>query len=266
MPSKFAILLIALSIMLAPCAIAGTPRLNIPWKPIFSDTDQDFTNSGRREEIELKFACELAQISGNEVEIPQALDKLAVFYCRKNRFRDAEHMFIKAIDTLKICRGDNDIKVATEYQRLAVMYQREGLNEYEDAANQCAWNSMRNSGADGTFGMAVFLHNRAWMSAKRGAFSESERDYKSSFKIISGTVTGDNILSALTANNLAEVLSVQGKYKEAEHWFRKTIAILKASGSDAPTLQLVINDYLKVLAMEHKKHGVMQAYSVTPLH
>lgn len=262
MRCTFAIFLIALSIMLAPCAIAGTPRLNIPWKSIYSDTDQDFTNSGRREEIGLKFAYELAEISGNEVEIPQTLDKLAVFYCRNDRFREAENMFIKAIEALKICRGDKDINVATEFQRLAVMYQRQGLSDYEDEANQCAWYSMRKAGAKGTFGMAVFLHNRAWMSAQRGAFAASERDYKSSFKIISRTVSGDNILSALTANNLAEVLSVQGKYKDAEHWFKKTIAILKASGSDAITIQEVVNDYLDVLAIEHRKHGVMQAYSL----
>ena len=149
---------------------------------------------------------ELTEVDRKNLEnIAEHLNNLAKPYYEQEKYKEAEFLYLKAVEIYKITLPENHPQLIRHLNNLAKLYYEQG--KYEEAE-------------------PFFLQAMKINKINKIALSKNDPYID------------------ISLNNLAELYYAQGKYEDAKFLFLKTIEILKKSlGEEHPNTQTVIKNY-----------------------
>jgi tetratricopeptide (TPR) repeat protein len=149
-------------------------------------------------------------------------------------------------EDLQGATGDFDLFVergwAAEAAREAKAWMREAFAA-EDEATRAARAQRRQALAE-----AVTLNRQGLAAYRAGRYDEAKPLYRRALAINEAALGEDHPSTAISLNNLAELLRAQGRYDEAEPLYRRALAITEAAlGDDHPTTAISLNNLAGLL-------------------
>jgi tetratricopeptide (TPR) repeat protein len=138
---------------------------------------------------------------------------------------------------------DNDTKIATTLNNLALLYDSQGKYEEAEPLYQRSLEIYEKAFGKDHPSVATTLNNLASLYNSQEEYEEAEHLFKRSLGIYEKAFGEVHPSVATTLNNLASLYNSQGKYGEAEPLYQRSLGIYeKALGKDNPEVMEPLNN------------------------
>jgi tetratricopeptide (TPR) repeat protein len=179
--------------------------------------------------------------------LADALAELGDLLRHQGRYREAEPVFVEALDVLERALGPDHLDVATPLNNLAVCYKY--LARYLDAGPlyQRALTIMEKALGREHADVATLYHNLGGLEHAAGNWARGEPFARKAVRIRRRALgpTHPDVAADMTA--LAALLDQQKKYREAERLYRKALAIVeRAYGPSHLDVAVTLNNLAAV--------------------
>jgi tetratricopeptide (TPR) repeat protein len=161
-------------------------------------------------------AIDLQTAIGQEENLASSLTWLAYLYQSQGRYKEAEPLFIQALELRRSLLGDHHPDVATSFNNLAGLYDSQG--RYEDAEPLFiqALELRRSLLGEHHPDVASSLNNLAYLHQSQGRYEDAELLYLQSLELWRSLLGEHHPGVASSLNNLAVLYEAQGRYGNAE--------------------------------------------------
>lgn len=164
---------------------------------------------------------------GQELELADSLNNLALVYCFANRYEEAERLFLQALDMRKRLLGENHLLVAKSMSFLAMFYTvQERYQEAERLFLQALDMRMRLLGEDHLL-VARSLNNLGMFYTLQERYAEAEPLLRQALEMRNHLLGENHSDVATCLSFLAMLCYSQGRYGEAESMLQQALEMRK---------------------------------------
>lgn len=159
----------------------------------------------------------------------KSLESLAQCYDDQEKYEDEERTILSYLLLMKCRPNYPPDKISDSYLKLgAVNY---FMNRNEKALHYCreALEITKRTCDRDSLEMAVVLNNIGWIENEAKMYQQSEKDLRSSLKIIETKLGTKNVFYGMTANNLSTLYLETGDSSRAIEWCRRALAAFEKS-------------------------------------
>ncbi|QDT95534.1 tetratricopeptide repeat protein [Gimesia aquarii] len=169
--------------------------------------------------------------------------KQANLFSHVGEYKEAEPLYLQAIEISRTVLGENHPEFATSLNNLADLYRSQGRYEEAETLHQQAMEIRRTVLGENHPSFASSLNNLAVLYANQGRYEEAETLYRQAMEI-RRTVLGENHpFFATSLNNLAHLYQSQGRYEEAEPLHQQDMEISRTVlGENHPEFATSLNN------------------------
>jgi tetratricopeptide (TPR) repeat protein len=182
------------------------------------------------------------------LEVADILNELGILYKFSARFRDAEPVYLRALDIWKSAVGAEAPDVASVYHNLGGLHHAAG--EYARGEPYALKAVEIRQKALGANHVAVAADKAAYAAIvhQLGRSGDAEAYFRSALQIFEQTLGPEHHEIAVNLNNLGAVLQQRGQFVEAEAHYNRALEIKQQSlGGEHPSLATTLNNLGVVL-------------------
>ena len=202
---------------------------------------------------------------GKTLDMATALDRLAGLYFAQGRYREAEPMFLTALEVRKAELGDCHPDTATSLNNLALLYDSQGHYGEAEPLHVEALEIRQTELGERHPETARSLNNLAALYESQGRYGEAEALYVKALDIHKIELGERHLATATSLNNLAALYESQGRYVEAEPLYVEALDIHKTElGERHPDTATSLNN-LAGLYKSQGRYGEAEALYVEAL-
>lgn len=185
-------------------------------------------------------------------DVAKILSNLAYANWLKERYSEAELLYLKALELNRQLLGEEHPIIASSLNDLACLYEAQGRYSEAEPLYQTALSLNQRLLGDEHPSIASSLSNLAGFYAIQGNIYEAEALYRQALKLNEKLLGGDHPIVASTLNYLANLHHSQGRYVEAEVFLTKSLIIREQQlGANHPDTATSLNN----LAALYKSQG-----------
>lgn len=189
----------------------------------------------------------------NSIDYSNLLNKLAAKYYKQGKYSEAEPLFIKSLDIIKVVLGEKHQQYATILNCLASVYDDEGkYSEAEPLLLKAIEIRKEILGEKDSYYIKS-LNDLAALYDSQGVYSKAEQIYIKVLDLTKKTVGVNDPNYATSLNNLGNLYFEQSKYKEAEPLVLKSLEIRKKIlGEKDPEYATSLNNLAALYSVQGK--------------
>ena len=175
-----------------------------------------------------KFLSAMRHILGEEnSDFAHSLNNLAEIYRHQGRYKEAEPLYLRALEITKCLLGEENPSVATSLNNLALLYYSQGrYKEAEPLFLQALEITKCLLGEENSY-VATSLNNLALLYHSQGRYKEAEVLYLQALDMRKRLLVESHPDVAQSLNNLALLYYSQCRYKEAEVLYLQALNMRK---------------------------------------
>jgi CHAT domain-containing protein/tetratricopeptide (TPR) repeat protein len=194
-----------------------------------------------------------------------AFNNLAGYLNRQAHFSDAERLYRKAVEGVRVVEGDDGTLLAIAYNNLALNLNYQGkYDEAEELYQEALKIRLRLGDGDDTHTGRVYM-NLARNREEQGNVAEAEPLLRKALEAYRKGYGPNHWQTAWALNNLALNLDTQWKYAEAEPLLRDALAIVQRAPGDQSWAVAKISNNLASCLRGLDKHAEAEALAAKAL-
>jgi CHAT domain-containing protein/tetratricopeptide (TPR) repeat protein len=196
----------------------------------------------------------------SDANVAAVNNNLAEVYRLEGRYREAEPLFLEALEVLEK-DPKRGLDFAASLNNLGLVYEAQGRLGEAEPKDDLALELRTRLLGPGHALVADSLNNLGQLRRDQGKYAEAAVLYRRALRIYNRGASEDTPESAATYANLGAVYSDQGRYAEAEQQYRRALALdEKASGANHPDVATDLNNLAALFHSQDKYGEAEQLY------
>jgi tetratricopeptide (TPR) repeat protein len=197
-------------------------------------------------------AADLQNELGLEEDFASTLNNLAGLYYLQGHYKQAEPLYLQALELSKCLLGEDHPNVATSLNNLALLYDSQGRYEQAEPLYLQALELSKRLLGENHPSIATSLNNLASLYKSQGRYEQAEPLYLQALELSKRLLGEDHPNVATSLNNLAGLYKSQGRYEQAEPLYLQALELSKRLlGENHPSIATRLNN----LASLYKSQG-----------
>ena len=172
-------------------------------------------------------AIDLQKELGQELELANSLNNLALLYYSQGRYEQAEPLLVQALEMRKRILGEHHPDVANSLNNLAGLYDSQGRYEEAEPLLVQALEMRKRILGEHHPDVASSLNNLASLYDSQGRYEQAEPLYVQALEIFKRILGEHHPDVASSLNNRAYLYYSQGRYEDAEPLYLQALEIFK---------------------------------------
>ena len=189
----------------------------------------------------------------NSIDYSNLLSALGAKYYKLGRYLEAEPLFVKSLDIIKVVLGEKNQQYVIILNCLATIYDNIGkYSEVEPLLLKAIDIGKEILGEKDPYYIKS-INDLAGLYVSQGEYSKAEKIYLEILNLTKKTLGENDTNYATILNNLANIYFEQKKYKEAEPLVLKTLEIRKIKlGEKDPEYATSLNNLAAIYSVQGK--------------
>jgi tetratricopeptide (TPR) repeat protein len=192
-------------------------------------------------------------LKNEDVVLLRAIHNLGYLYSERGRLKDAEEMYMQALEGRERALGADHPSTLNTVSELGIIYSDQGkLHGAEKMYNRALEGRKKTLGADHTSTLNTF-NSLGSLYTNQGKLDRAEKMYNRALEGYEKALGAEHTLTLNTVNNLGRLYTDQGKLGEAENMYMRALeGYKKALGADHIWTLNTVNDLGRLYADQGK--------------